>query len=219
MLASSIEPKVYFMIAAAAWGVVAWYLEGRKKKQEEEQLRRMSEERAREQANSPPANAPVPQTSNQSEQERLRRFLEALGVPSGQAPQPPAAPQRPAPRPIAPPPMAPRPRPTISPVRSQPRPVVVYPPEPLPLESQDPGRLEEPASAIEQMSARYAAMSKGVDLPAIVTPQAPLAPVLGEPRPQPAALAAVREALRTPESLRAAFLLREILGPPKALES
>jgi hypothetical protein len=58
----------------------------------------------------------------------------------------------------------------------------------------------------------------------VVVPQFVSADIVSTPaavvtsRPQGAAMTTARDALRSPETLRAAFLVREILGPPRALE-
>ena len=89
ILAVNIPNNLIFLIVFAAVGVVNWWLERRKKQSGSEG----SQSPPRPQ---PRAGGPAP--GGESEQERLRRFLEALGVPQqpGQTP-PPAQPQ---PRPV-----------------------------------------------------------------------------------------------------------------------
>lgn len=216
MLAASIDQQIIFAIAAAAYGVFVWWNDRRKKKQEEEQQKLLEEKRrlAKEsgQVEAPPAAG---QAGEPSDQDKLRKFLEALGVPSGEAPpaqpprpvQPLPPPVIPAPRTPAPPPLPPPlPRPVIlaprpvSPVQPVSRKVVVYPSEPVALESQEAGNLSEVSA--EMM--RDARAEQKV-------------PTVSMARPTPAAATALKEALRTPENLRAAFLVREILGPPPGL--
>jgi hypothetical protein len=216
MLAASVDQQIIFAIAAAAYGVFVWWNDRRKKKESDELEKRIQENQTAGDANAPTATPP----QDASEQDRLRRFLEALGVPGGQPPPParPAPPPKPvqpapAPRPLfqpapPPPPVIPRPVYT-SPrtIRPAPKPLVVYSPEPEPMESREAGHLET-ASAEMQRAAHY----KATELPKTT------APATVTRRAQTLADIGLRESLRSPESLRAAILVREILGPPKGLE-
>lgn len=196
---AAIEAKAIFVIVALIVGAIGQWNEARKKKQAEE-----------DQSNTPPARPPArPNNTAESEQERLRRFLENLGVP---APMP----QKPAPRSNT------APAPVVQRIKQQqPRPPKTKTPrvvtEPLPLESQDPGRLEEPASAIEQVATQYATMAKGVEVPQPDSSSAPRSAALTLDRPQNTLNVALRAMLGSPQNLRAALLAREILGPPKSL--
>ncbi len=217
---------IFFFIMIAVAGFINWLGEQKKKKAAEDAARRPGTAPER-------PNRPIP--TGESEEERLRRFLEALGVP-GDAPRPaPPRPQQPAPVPVprailrpAPKPAPRHPAPVVRPV--QPR---VFQDEPEPAESRDPGRLEEPASAIESIAGQFAAMEKGVQLSALdAIPEArtartaQMAPVQAVFDSEQAPVrqgagqaAAVRGMLRTAEDLRKAFILREILGPPPGLQS
>ena len=229
-------------IAAAAYGVVAWYNERKQKKA-------LAEEEARKRAEgSAPGNTPLRPSGGveSSEEERMRKFLEALGVPSG--PQSPPLRPSPAPAPLKPAPtIAPKPAPkpaspTLAPrpvAMPIPRPVVTRPAqvparmappprpkqpiqEPVSLESVDPGRLEEPASSVEQVSTDFARMHEqrmAVDtLPSIRMAAAGAAGTTSvDPRLVSAQGLALRNLLRTPESIRAAVIVSEVLGPPKGL--
>jgi hypothetical protein len=228
-------------IAAAAYGVVAWFNERKQKKA-------LAEEEARKRAegggNTPSRPSGASETS---EEERMRKFLEALGVPSGPQspplrPSPAPAPLKPAPT-IAPKPTLPKPAsPTLAPrpvAMPIPRPMVTRPaqvparmappprpkppiPEPASYESMDPGRLEEPASRVEQVSTDFARMHEqrmAVDtLPSIRIAAAGAAGTTSvDPRLVSAQGLALREMLRSPESIRAAVVVSEVLGPPKGL--
>ncbi len=167
----------------------------------------------------PPTNRPQSQQpsapTSSSEEERMRRFLEALGVPNAAKPSPP--PLTPVARPLSqrvekkqrPQPQATRPR------------VPVAVPQPLPMESRAPSRLEEPANSMESISAEWGAMARGVTLSAMETPQAPTQAQAGLPFAITTASTAaeLRTAMRTPATLRTAVLLREILGPPLSLQN
>ncbi len=230
-------------IAAAAYGVVAWYNERKQKKA-------LAEEEARKRAEGGTAeNTPLRPTGGveSSEEERMRKFLEALGVPSG--PQSPPLRPSPAPAPLKPAPtIAPKsapskpasptlaPRPVAMPI---PRPLVTRPAqvparmappprpkppihEPASLESMDPGRLEEAATSVEQVSTDFARMHEqrmAVDtLPSIRMAATGAAGTTSvDPRLLSAQGLALREMLRTPESIRAAVIVSEVLGPPKGL--
>lgn len=78
-----------------------------------------------------PRRGPAPQT----EEERMRKFLEALGMPSGSSPPPPVQPRRvpePPPRRIPVPPPIPRPAAEVKPKPVElPREVIVVPPDAL----------------------------------------------------------------------------------------
>ncbi len=60
-------------------------------------------------------------------------------------------------------------------------------------------------------------MVKGVELSQVEQPPAVAAAALTLDRPQNTLNAALRTMLSSPQNLRAAFLAREILGPPKSL--
>lgn len=194
LLAASDGNVIFFVIALIVAAIGHWN-EARKKKQAEE-----------EQPDIPPARPPSrPANTDDTEQERLRRFLENLGVPAP-APQPPRQITTPAP--------------VVKPKTQQQRPPKLKAPriaEPQPLESQSPGRLEEPASAIEGVSAQFATMAKGVDVPQAEQSAAPTNSALTLARPQNALNVSLRAMLSSPQNLRAALLAREILGPPKSL--
>ena len=202
VLAAS-EGNAIFVIIALIVGAIGHWNEMRKKKQE-----------AAERSSAPPTRPPVrPENTSESEQERLRRFLENLGVPAP-AQQKPERVQH-APRPdTAPAKVVQR---TQKKQQRPPKPKTPRVAEPLPLESQDLSRLEEPASAIDQVSAQFAAMAKGMDVPQPEQSPAPIAAALTLDRPQNTLNVALRAMLTSPQNLRAALLAREILGPPKSL--
>ena len=180
----------------------------------------------------PPGTAPE---ASEEERERMRRFMEALGLPELGAPpasarnlKPPSKPpvrpaadsrrpRQPAVRPLARPgrePLAPV-RPSIAP----------------PLETGGPlPELPKTASVSESAPCMEVAPIPALEWAQPVS-TAP-APAGGPRRPTPAPVAseskrpgaagdrsALREQLRTPAALRRAILVREILGPPKGLQS
>lgn len=148
-------------------------------------------------------NKPIPRASARSDEESIRGFLEALGAPPGSAPPPQARPRSTVPRrlsaPSAPPP-APARRQRRSRRWEQPLPPLVSAPPPL----------AEPAPP-----------------PLVITPAAPepsppqimSRPVLRAPPPLAVALPpSLGNNLRNRSAVRRALVLREILGPPRALE-
>lgn len=130
----------------------------------------------------------------QSEEERVRKFLEALGVPSGQEPPPP-----PPPRPTRTPKVRRGLGPPLPPITS-------VPPEPVVLEAGPPPAVDSPPP-----------------LPAtpLSVPVTSLPPISARkplvPRAVPAA--SVSKMLRTRGSIRQAIILREVLGPPRGVQA
>lgn len=157
----------------------------------------------------PRSAAPIPRAPAQSEEEKIRRFVEALGAPPGSRP-PPALRPRPmatARREIAPRTPPPARKPPTRPKRSwaQPLPpLVTTPPE-------------------------------EIQLPPLVTVPTPLAPEIlpvEPPRPivrqqmpgrvlasAPARSLSLGEMLRSAGSARQAMILREVLGPPRGVQA
>jgi hypothetical protein len=156
----------------------------------------------------PPAGRVGQAEAEESDEERVRRFFEALGVPPGTSPPPKVQPGSPRPRrvvqPKAPPPVARRPkRSWVQPLP----PLVTVPEEPPPPPS---------GPSIPEVSARL--LSTGMEEPGAPALLKPIAPT---------SLASVTSARRrtardrllpTRGDLRNAIILREILGPPRGLE-
>lgn len=156
---------------------------------------------------SPPHETPAPRRPPpQSEEERVRRFLEALGVPQGTPPPPPVRPRQ-----AAPPVPRPAQKPKVKRSFVQPLPPLVATPE-------DFSPPPQPSAA--------------PPLPTVVH-VAPLRSEFEEPSlPSPPVLPAIRRAasippvpvmslgafLRSPGSVRRAIVLREVLGPPRGLQ-
>jgi hypothetical protein len=143
----------------------------------------------------------------QSEEERVRRFLEALGAPPGTQPPPPVRPRRvvtPAPRGVKPKVkrswVQPLPPLVTTPDEVAPPPVTIYPlPEPVVAKA-------EPAPE--------------VFLPPPLPPLS--APLLRKGTPPGRASAtsvmSLGARLRSRGSIREAIVLREVLGPPPGLQ-
>ena len=222
-LAIVIEGKLVFVIVAAAVGAINWWLEKKKKAAESG-------------APQPPA-APLKPigegAGNESEKERLRRFLEALGVPQGerQPPQPqrqiPASPQPPrppragvrtrdrqaqAPRPVQ--------KPAQKILRPTAQPVAIEPGE-----MHRAGRIEDAAASIERISGEFDAMNVRVALPPVQTLEMPAHLATANAgttsvleRDGNPLVASLRRMLTNPTEIRAAFLAAELLGPPRGLQ-
>jgi len=206
MIAANLENLLFFLLVAVA--VLFQLLAKAATKTSKDQAKRAS------QAGKPP---PIPRASRESDEEKIRKLLEALGQPPTLKPPPPVAPRTDIPpRPVAPvqPPISPlqqlrreKPRkreviakgipppPTVTRTREIIPPKIAVAPafevhdEPLPVE---PPIIKIPAEA-------YAAATR---------------PVVKEDfRTDIAALFASKSGLRE------AIILREILGPPRSLRA
>ncbi len=197
----------------------------------------------------PPAAMPG---SGETEEERMRRFMEALGLPpTAPPPQPKPAVQRPIePRPAAPTPaaqMPQQPRPSrpnprhlgepfgrpMAPVfrrpklPQQPRPgpapaPEVRRPEPAPEPAKAPmvAPMSESAPAMQVASLERLPDSGGaVELAAAGVESSARFASARRGGQSSRDIAALKRDLRDPAALRRAILLREILGPPKGLQS
>jgi len=142
---------------------------------------------------------PIPRSEEtQTEEERIRRFLEALGQPAGSAPPPKVAPKE----------VKPRLFPTLPPLTTVPPPL---PPPPVPVAVEPP-----PVPVMRRVFTPAAVSSEaGFEVRDLGAP--PPGEALPETRrltEQPGLL--VR--LRSSQGLRDAIILREIFGPPRSLQ-
>jgi len=167
----------------------------------------------------PPARAApteAPRPSGNPEEDRMRKFLEALGVPDDEAP----APVRPTPPRAQPPPLRREP-PIVRPPVVLPVPVAPLPPL-VPVErslDEDPA----PTLPVEQIHVRELVVPTFEEFKTV---SSSIGAIPQERRPALAAVSTaapastlVRQQLSSPEQLRSAFLLREILGAPRSLQS
>ncbi len=210
MILASGEGQLVFLVVMAVLGLINWIAN-----------RASPGDKKAPQDPSQPGAAPAsPRRANpESEEERMRRFLEALGLPGESQPAPP----RPAPKP----------RPAVRPVP----PIVYQPTAPLPQkrpsappplvpQAHRPRSLDElpaPASRVEQialaelktpslpefetLSSRVSALP--ADFPAAHDEAArPSGPTMGD---------TLQAALASPRQLRSAFILSEIFGTPPGL--
>jgi hypothetical protein len=153
----------------------------------------------------PDEQARPPRPPPESEEERVRRFLEALGMPQGTQPPPPVQRRRVV-TPAAPPGQKPRVR------RSwvQPLPPLVTRPEdtppPLP-----------PLTTIAPASMTVEEVPPPIE---VARPAPRPGPAIRQPAPRPAAqIISLGKMLRSPGSVRRAIVLREVLGPPRGLQA
>ncbi len=162
----------------------------------------------------PPPNEPVRRAPPLTEEERVRRFLEALGVPPGTQPPPPVRPRSVTPRRV----VTPTPPATLPKVRrswAQPLPPVVTTPEDMSLPPLTTAPPPEPVVVLEAQPAPV--VPPPLPTPAAARPlTAPLARKAGPARALP--IKSLGAVLRSRESIRQAIMLREILGPPRGLE-
>jgi hypothetical protein len=234
MTLASIEGTIVAALIAFVMVVIRWLSERNAKQQaEQDSLKREDARR----------DAP---TAPDSEEERMRRFMEALGIPSEGAPAPPSpppmrqAPPRPAPtvRPV--PPIISReatPRRT-APTMPPPVPRQVRPQTPLPVPARppyyEPPAAESapapttPAGQIHLPELETTVVEEFHTTSSIVTAgrseQAPVEGIVLSPIHEVGGVAVGRrelwrEALRSPEAMKSAFVLREILGPPRGLQT
>ena len=191
--ASTIFDQPWIILVALAIGFLRWLVS--------------QKGQARKGESQPPKTPaqPIPRSDAESEEARIRRFLEALGQPPGAKP-PPAVARRSSPREAVshvPPP-----------IRSPLPPLTTVPPpqpaatEPPPLPRQDETRIFTPAIAIDPF---FEVRETGrADDPALPSRTAKTS--LGGQATGLAAWLATRQALRD------AIVLREIFGPPRSLQ-
>lgn len=186
---------------------------------------------------------PVPSAA-QSDEERVRRFMEALGLPADGAPPPKVAPPLPSEAaPVSPPDPWRMAVERAEPARQGPPPTPAQRPPMRGRAAREPrSERKRIAPAMEpvapmQAIGKAAAMSQtasqmevqsipDIDFGSPVEQAEAAVDAAGReecrpsgPAKPPAACASVRTQLREPTMLRKALILREILGPPKALQS
>jgi len=165
---------------------------------------------------SPPApttTKPIPRASPESDEERVRKLLEALGRPPASQT---ASPQRPTYRRRL---VLPR----VPPLGSPLPPLVTRPPD-LPAEIQVPTRtppipIEPPEKPAVFAERRFEVQKSGIAPEPIAVAAVATPDELRQPMPGLAAQHVVdaTRLLRSPSGLRDAIILREILGPPRGL--
>jgi hypothetical protein len=142
----------------------------------------------------PPPNRPISRGGEtQTEEERVRKFLEALGQPPG----------------TTPPKVVTRRRPDLL----SPLPPLKTKPPPLPKVATPPPPLRFETARVTPVSARETAFEVHDIVRQISSEPAP-----SQVRSVQAARSGPRFKLGTPQDLRTAIVLREIFGPPRSLQ-
>lgn len=190
MIASSIFEHPWILLIIAAVSLVRWLIQKSKTEGQD--------------AETPPAsspNQPITRGSEtKTEEERIRRFLEALGQPAGSSPPPKVTPRQR------------RPDPNIF----SPLPPLTTAPPPLPRAPRAAPRMPPPLPPVFTPAPFPAASEADFEVREL-TRQASSEPVPDVRRAAGSQLA-TRLKLGTPEDLRTAIVLREIFGPPRSLQ-
>ncbi len=190
-----------FLILVAVVGLIRWISQAAENKRNTDAERRAG-------APSAPVSAAPKSSGSQTEEERVRKFFEALGVPTTTAP-PPKAPRRqftpqPAGRTFLPVDPFPVPRGRVNapaaPVPATPPPL---PPIPKPIAPAPPARVRKAITM-----AAPAGTASDFEVHEV---GAPLLSDAGAP-------ASFAARLATPQNLRDAIVLREIFGPPRSMQ-
>ncbi|HVF70428.1 MAG TPA: hypothetical protein VM940_02365 [Chthoniobacterales bacterium] len=153
----------------------------------------------------PPPTAPIQRGGEaNTEEERIRRFLEALGQPKG----------------TPPPKVAPRPRPARPQVFPSPLPPLTTAPPPLPksVTAARPPPPPPPLPATEPRFTPATAPGATFEIEEIAKPDAS-GPADETRRPLPAAAGQLKARFGSIQNVRDAIVLREIFGPPRSLQS
>lgn len=201
MIAAGIEGNLLVLVVMAVIGIINWLTS---RKSEDQQPPSKPSQPSAGSTRRPPAN---------SEEERMRRFLEALGVPtdSGQRPVPPIVAQQPQ-----------RKRREQN-QQQQPRKEKKRKPAPPPLpEERSLDELPAPREAAGRISLPELVVPAVPEFRELQVPAGAMPPQAGAEAPverrRSVVVEEIREDLRSAAALRSAFVLREILGPPKALQ-
>lgn len=200
--------SIFFLVLVAVVGLLRWLSQAVENKRNAE---------AEKQSGPPAAAVPSARRAPESEEERVRKFFEALGVPAAEAPPPKVPPRPAAPQParadrkFMPVDAFPVPR-----GRSNVPPVVVAAPPPLPVET-------APAEKVTRKTKPAVVVG---NVPPIRLPRTMLSSAfevqeLGadeEAEATSAMTSSLISRLGTSQGLRDAIVLREIFGPPRSLQ-
>ncbi len=200
--------NLFFLALVAVVGLVRWLVQAAENKRNAEAAKRVD----------PAPDAPLPRGSAQTEEERIRRFMEALGVPKGAAPPPPKVQPRPVKTilPVDPFPTGRQQFPPFFPSPAKPTAPETSPPA-LPLSTAGTTMLaepkREPIRSVDYNVDRNAERLAGEVLAAVQ----PASSGGGDTRKRDARTG-VAARLATSEGLRDAIVLREIFGPPRSMQ-
>jgi hypothetical protein len=171
-----------------------------------------SEQPPQRSTSTPRSEQPIPRAPVDSDEERIRRFLEALGQPTTSKPPPPVTPRTDIPpRPVAPV----RPPSTIQPF-IRPRRVIVpkgTTPAPVEVPKKTPVAIAPPTFEVQTASAE-----SPKPLPIIAARAAAFTTALPRKITSDAKERNFAMLLRSSAGLRDAIVLREIFGPPRSLQ-
>lgn len=169
--------NIWFLVLVAVVGVIRWALQRAEA--------RKNQQAARE--NEPAPTSPLPRAPAETEEERMRRFFEALGVPKGESPPrkvvTPRAPKKilpvdpfPIPRAATPPPVvAQDPTVVIPPVSPAPAPAPI-PQKPVVAET-TPEQADEPVAGFAARLANADALRDAIILREIFGPPRSMQPL------------------------------------------
>ena len=209
MIAAHLENLLFLLLVALAGLFQLLGRAARKTREDEEEPT----------PKSPPRTLkPIPRAPAESDEERIRKFLEALGQPASSRP-PPRVAQRPTYR-------KPLVLPRIPPIGSPLPPLVTRPPD-LPAEFQLPPRNaprvaqqpSKPASSSETMFQVHEGSSPTEQPGIIKTPMEAYAAATRPIAEGTKLKMDIATLLASKSSLRDAIILREIFGPPRGLQA
>ncbi len=204
------DQNIIFIIVAAIFGISRLVARIAENSREQSQRRDQQQARPAQRTSSTPTVA----RARKSDEERVREFLEALGAPAGTLPPPKVQPRTNVPprpvAPITPPPMS---RPfspdLFKPLAEKARKVFTPRATPPAAEAAAPAGADQPGAWLRDQEQTEMAAAKFDAATSVMAEKATTAPQ--------AADSLWRNALRSRDSIRAAFILREILGPPRGL--
>lgn len=209
------DQNIILVIVAAIIGISRLVARiAQNSREQSERRRRQTQSQQQQQPQQQPKSPPPIFTRPKTDEERVREFLEALGAPAGTTPPPKIQPRTDIPprpvAPVSPPPLA---RPfspvLLKPITEKVR-KVFTPPPPISTatpsasrETAEPGDWLREEAKVEAAAAKFERAARES----------------AEDRAGSSDLAGLnwKEALRSRESVRAALVMREILGPPRAL--
>lgn len=185
---STIVDQPWIILIAIAVGLLLWL------SQKGDAAKKESQTSA-----SPPPTQPISRDDSQTEEERIRRFLEALGQPKGSTPPPKVAPKRET---------QPRVFPTLPPLTTVPPPLPASPasatqtPPPIPMQRRvfTPAVVQETSFEVRDIGVPIVSDLSGGSRRAATEQQGLLIK------------------LASTQGLRSAIVLREIFGPPRSLQ-
>jgi hypothetical protein len=210
------DQNIIFIIIAAIVGI------SRLISRISENARKQDQRKPPPRARAQPTAQPVQRTLPKTDEQRVREFLEALGQAPGSTPPAKVQPRTQVPsRPLAPvqPPASMRPfgKPEFRTWREQAKEIVVLqqptkiaPPEikRVVVPSVVPAEANEPGAWIAPEQAQTGAATKMA-----------IARIVDQPSVRASADTIWKQTLRSPGALRTAIVLREIFGPPRAVQS